>query len=71
MSDYALELQVKRRLGQITGRFCEFAVYESGNPKYLVFRPMQEISKGTFDEGGLEFPVRRANLKRGWKRWLH
>ena len=65
-------LQVKQRLGQITGAWGnEIAVYISGVPGWYVFRSMQEVSPGTYVETTIEWAKHGSELKRGWKQKLH
>ncbi len=71
MNEKARVLHVKQRMGQVAGRYCEMAVYMSGVPGWYVFRPLQEVSPGTWCEGGLEFAYKGSDLVRGWKRKLH
>jgi len=62
---------IKQRLGQIEGRFCELAIYTTGETGWYLFKPLQQISPGTFVESAVGFAYHGRQLKPGWKRKLH
>lgn len=71
MGGMDIRLMVKGYYGRIALRFGEGNVYESGDPRYIVLRPCEELTPGSFYETGLEFAFKRTDLKRGWWKNLH
>ena len=68
---YDQRFMVKQRLGQITGQYAEFEVFTTGDPRWLLFCPMQPLGNGHFASGTLQHPVLISNLKPGWRAKLH
>lgn len=58
---YDPAMQTKQYVGEVQSRFARFRVFTTGDPKFLLFCPLD--SNGC--EGGLQFPVKRSDLKRG------
>jgi hypothetical protein len=62
-----MAMMPKQRLGQITVRGVEFEVFATGDPQWLLFCPMMP----TGDSSTIHIPVRRSDLKPGWRKGLH
>ena len=57
---YAKEMMVKQHVAVVrNGRGARFRVFETGNPRVYLFSTI--APDGT--EGGLQFPVLKANLR--------
>ena len=54
-------LMVKQWIGEVSGRYGRFRVFTTGDPRYVLFCALTPEGY----EGGVQFPVKRADLKRG------
>lgn len=65
---FAREMQVKQRVNEIRSPMTgvRFHVYETGDARYYLFRVLDPWGC----EGGVEFPVRKADLTRDARRAL-
>ena len=54
-------MMVKQWIGEVQGPYCKFRVFTTGNPKFVLFCPLDRYGC----EGGLQFPVKRTDLRRG------
>ena len=57
------ELMTKQFIGKVRGAWCDFYVFCTGNPKFLLFCPLD--SDGCFST--LQIPVAKSKLRRDWK----
>lgn len=56
---FAPEMMVKQYVGRIHGAWCEFQVFETGDPKFYLFDPLDRQGCSTC----MQFPVKKADLK--------
>lgn len=66
---YAQEMMVQKYVGIVLppGASAPFQVFTTGSPKHYLFCRMDPT--GTW-QTGVQFPVLKSNLRRGWKRFL-
>jgi hypothetical protein len=58
------ELMVKQFVGKVRGNYCDFLVFTTGDPKYLLFCPLDRYGC----QGTLQFPIKKTDLCRDWKK---
>lgn len=51
---------VKQYVAELQGRWCRFRVFTTGDPAYYLFDALDPYGCST----GLQFPVRKAELRR-------
>ena len=62
------EYMVKQYVGKVKNNLgYYFMVFTTGNPKYLLFCPMDKT--GQF-MGTIQFPVLKKDLNRNWKKYM-
>jgi hypothetical protein len=49
-------------VGKVRGEYCDFFVYTTANPEYVLFAPLDSYGC----EGTLQIPVRVADLRDDW-----
>jgi hypothetical protein len=66
----AREMMIKQRIGEIpeTDGHPRLEIFESGDPQYVVVAPMQKVSHNLHVSGALHIPVKKSNMKRGWRK---
>jgi len=64
---------VKQRIGQWTNhRGQEFALYETGDSKWVLLDPMIPMgSPGTFASSCSQFPYEKKRMPKGWRNQVH
>jgi len=65
MARYPQELMVKQFVATLRGRFCDFTVFETGDPRYYLF----SVTKDGV-QTGLQIPVRKSDLRDDVRRAL-
>lgn len=59
-------LMVKQYVAEVAGRFCKFRVFETGDPRFYLFDPIDPYGCSTCNQ----FPVRKTDLKPSIRRLL-
>lgn len=67
------ELMVKQYVGLVRDpkTAATFQVFETGDSRFLLFDPMvRSTPNGAWTSACMQFPVRKRELRRGWRRFM-